>query len=137
MPRYFRPLNDDTRLCTVCPNRCQLFGQRDIETGWVGYCSECNVKWKTQRFNRTVRSCNRKFEVFLLCAFGISPPIAMEIRKFSNLCSGSLRASVLLRHMFELRNSKWLSAREWFDESSDSEVEEEQMVAVGAFHSFM
>lgn len=128
MAKYYHVLKDDGRRCLVCPNRCQLFGQRDPETGWHGYCSECNVRWKTQRFNRNLRACNIRFSVFVLCAFGIGAPIAMRMRMFLNLSPGRLRASVLLKHTFELRHLLWLSApADWWMEATDSEAEEERL----------
>ena len=62
--------------------------------------------------------------LFFLCAFGIGASIAMRIRRFLDLCPGIMRASVLLKHTFKVRQLLWLSApADWFMES-DSEAED-------------
>ena len=36
---------DDGRRCQSCCNRAQLFGCRDLRSGWIGDCCECNMRW--------------------------------------------------------------------------------------------
>ena len=49
----------------------------------------------------------------------------MKIRRFLDLCPGIMRASVLLKHTFKVRQLLWLSApADWWMEISDSEAED-------------
>jgi hypothetical protein len=41
----YHAIIDDGRRCRSCCNRCQLFGQIDILSGWIGECRECNIRW--------------------------------------------------------------------------------------------
>ena len=41
----YHAILDDGRRCQSCCNRCQLFGARDVVSGWLGDCSECNIRW--------------------------------------------------------------------------------------------
>ena len=34
-------------LCTLCGRPGFLYGRRDPETGWLGWCTLCNAKWHT------------------------------------------------------------------------------------------
>ena len=52
-------LADDGRRCRRCGRRAQLFGSRDIETGWEGWCRVCNAEWRWQRWDSACVYCNR------------------------------------------------------------------------------
>ena len=45
-PRWNTDLSWNT-LCTLCGRPGFLYGRRDIETGWLGWCTLCNAKWHT------------------------------------------------------------------------------------------
>ena len=58
MNRY-AALVDDRSRCRRCRRRTQLFGSRDIETGWEGWCRVCNAEWAWQRSESACSHCNR------------------------------------------------------------------------------
>ena len=84
MARYYDGLREDSRRCSMslCSNRSRLFGNRDPESGWVGYFSECNARWYASDF--------------LLWAFGIGTDTAMIIRELLYICHKQFYSMKLL-----------------------------------------
>ena len=63
---------DDGRRCRRCTGRAQVFGLRDPETGYEGYCSVCNLEWHTWQLECRVRFCDRRCAVYCLaCIFPV------------------------------------------------------------------
>ena len=124
MARFFE-LDDDGRRCTRCKSRCQIFGQRDPETGWVGYCSACYYEWHHWHWDFHTRTCNRKCWIYSL--HGIIPKqICAEL--VESFLDGSVTPEELVlmyseRHWFKLVQLSWLSFN-WCEESTDSEAEQ-------------
>lgn len=50
---------DDGRRCQSCCNRCQLFGDRDVVSRWMGDCRECNIRWYRDQIRYASRGMNR------------------------------------------------------------------------------
>ena len=133
MARYYPALLDDGRRCAICDNRTQLYGGRDPESGWVGFCSECNVRWYAHRFDSNLRVCNRHcYGVglnlhLLLGAFGLNQQMEWIIRKCLDYCPVTLRRSIRLKHQLQVNHLLWLSAPlDWYLEATDSEAEDER-----------
>ena len=59
MSRYYHAVRDDGRRCNRCNRRSQIFGNRDVASGWEGYCNVCNMQWYAWYLTSNVRLCNR------------------------------------------------------------------------------
>ena len=46
--RHYHALSDP-RTCARRNSLCALFGQRDVETSWFGWCVMCNATWRNRR----------------------------------------------------------------------------------------
>ena len=125
MKRY-QALADDGRRCRRCGRRAQLFGLRDIETGWEGWCDVCNAEWRWQRSESACSHCNRLWYTsspFLL-AWGLNLNLSLVILLF--LGEGYHRFLDKLckhEHRRALTQLMWTTARlDWFP-AEDSENE--------------
>jgi hypothetical protein len=45
--------------CKRCFRRSDLFGSKDHETGWEGWCKVCNAEWMTHSMISSYRCCNQ------------------------------------------------------------------------------
>ena len=54
----YHAILDDGRRCQSCCNRCNIFGSRDIVSGWLGDCRECNSRW----YRHQLRCVSRGFQ---------------------------------------------------------------------------
>ena len=130
MNRY-QTLVDDGRRCRRCLLRAQLFGSRDIETCWEGWCRVCNAEWRWQRSESACSHCNRLWYTsspFLL-ALGLNLNASLVIFVF--LGEGYHRFLDKLckhEHGRALTQLMWTTARiDWFlAEDSDEELELEE-----------
>ena len=103
-------LLDDGRRCKRCGNRSQLFGNRDVECGWDGYCEVCNLEWYTWRLDSSVRTCNRACSIH--CLRGLIPlrQACCLIRDcFFEGYAAKLRWSILSQFRFKFVQVSWLS----------------------------
>ena len=131
LSRFDHGIDDDGRRCSVshCLNRSRLFGDRDIQSGWIGYCSECNARWYAWELNSRLRACSRGCSHSLLSAFGIGANTALIIRQFLYFCYSNVRRNVLWTHKLRVMHLLWLSCpQHWYMEDTDSEAEEERYV---------
>ena len=46
--RHYHALSDP-RTCARRNSLCALFGHRDVETSWFGWCVMCNATWHNRR----------------------------------------------------------------------------------------
>ena len=126
--RYYHVMLDDGRRCSVprCSNRSQIFGDRDVESGWRGYCSECNARWNAWKVNTSLRACSKQIRLSLLSAFGIGVNTAMIIRHLLYFSHWIVRRKILQRHKFRVVHLLWLCCPQYrYMEDTDSEAEEE------------
>ena len=72
MSSRYAALLDDGHRCNRCRRRAQLFGSRDIETGWEGWCQVCNAEWAWQRLESACRHCSRLWYASFLLALGLN-----------------------------------------------------------------
>ena len=108
---YYANFEDDGQRCSIasCGNRVQLFGRRDAETNWLGYCSQCNARWHAWRFNFSIATCNRFCAIRSLDGFlGISSLASSLVRQYSYVCHLELRRGIHLRHEYALLHLLWL-----------------------------
>ena len=116
-------LGHDGRSCQRCHNRSEIFGAIDAETGWVGYCQECNAQWKACRFNCTLRSCSRKFASQFLTALGLRPSNCVCIRQCLGYCPSSIRTDLILMHKLNVLKVLCLAAPIMWYTEDDEEAE--------------
>ena len=111
--------------CRRCQNRSDVFGLCDIETGWYGYCCECNAQWRACQFNVSLRSCNRRFSCILLKGLGLNVSQCATVRLCLGLCPSILRTDTMLKHRLQGLKMLWLSApvEWWIEDDSDAEFE--------------
>ena len=96
------------RRCSRCSNRFDIFGRRDRESGWEGYCAECNCKWYSCQFNQQLRSCSRLFAARSLLAFGLNISASKVIRSYLALVTHELRKVILLHHKLRTLQLLWM-----------------------------
>ena len=109
------------RRCIRCQNRSDIFGDRDIETGWHGYCCECNAQWRACQFNASLRSCNRMFSCVLLKGLGLNVSQCASVRQCLGLYPSTLRTSSIFKHKLKVLKMLWLSAPvEWWVEDDET-----------------
>ena len=53
----YHAILDDGRRCQSCCNRCQLFGSRDVDSGWEGDCGQCVIRW----YRHQIRCVSRNY----------------------------------------------------------------------------
>ena len=127
MSRYYHALRDDNRRCCRCERRCQFFGDRDPDSGWIGWCKICNSVWYSWKLNRILLSCNRRKLDYGLFQILCRSDCAANISKFLLRRPQDVLTSSALRHMFAVVQVLWISAPlDWIYEATDSEAEEER-----------
>ena len=126
MARFYHALNSDGRFCNRCKNRCQLFGSRDPETGWEGWCCVCNLTWRICKYETTIKACSREHSQNMLRAMGRKCSSERIIRIFIGVMPEGpdyMQGLRLYKHKIRVLQLSWLSAPvEWWYES-DSEGE--------------
>ena len=100
MSRFYCALRDDPRRCRRCSRPCKLFGERDPETGWVGWCGVCVAEWKEQSFVATWRCCNRTCSIVspVLCALGLPLGVVQTLNSFLFLTGPQIHILTMRRH---------------------------------------
>jgi len=126
MARFYVALQTDPRHCQRCGRPAKLFGLRDVETGWMGYCMVCNADWKIQLQDHRFRCCNCNCNVTSppLCGLrcGIPLIVALNINSYLVVEGSILHRMVMRRHKRKLQLLEWTCSRlDWFlaDDSSD------------------
>ena len=125
MSRYYHVLSDDGRRCHRCKRRSQIFGNRYVESNWIGYCRVCNMEWYEWYLKISIRLCDRGCRDNGLGQM-LRSHAAVEI--VTNFLLGLRRSRDVLmacsiRHVFALVQLSWLSCPlEWWYEDTDSEA---------------
>ena len=126
MARFYHALSDQRR-CTKCKAACAIFGQRDPETSWQGWCTPCNRTWHNRRIETTIFMVCRNFAKHSLATLVGSENNAVTILAFLQISSECIRYTYDLRHRLEVQVLEWLCCPlAWFYES-DSEAEMERI----------
>ena len=126
MSRYYHALGDDHQRCMRCERRTQIFGDRDPETGWRGWCVICNTVWHSWCLDRILLSCARTKLGYGLFRILSSSGCAARISEFLLRRPQDVLTSSALRHMFAVVQVLWISdPLDWWYEATDSEAEEE------------
>ncbi len=126
MSRHYYVMGDP-RTCTRCDSRCALFGQRDPETAWSGWCVLCNTMWRNRRIESVLMSVSRDFALRSLATLLGNNAAASVTLSFLQTIVGCVKYNILLRHHLNLCVLLWLCCPlEWWHES-DSEAEEERI----------
>ena len=127
---------DDGSRCKRCGNRSQLFGNRDPESGWEGYCQVCNMEWYTWQLDSSVRTCNRACSIHCLCGLIPLTYACSLIRDFIfQGYAAKVRWSILSRWRFRHLRVLWLAGPLESVSESNSE-DEEGMVVRGTLLDF-
>ena len=124
---------DDGSRCKRCGTRSQLFGNRDPESGWEGYCRVCNMEWYTWQLDSSVRTCNRACSIHCLCGLIPLTYACSLIRDFIfQGYAAKVRWSILSRWRFRHLRVCWLAGPlESVSESESNSEDEEGMVVRG------
>jgi hypothetical protein len=105
---------DDGRRCRSCCNRCRLFGERDILTGWTGECLECNIRWYRMQIRCACRGIFRDN----FCQVGISATAL--IYRYLGLDFKFEKRGVSFRRTLQMRKSLLTNVLDTDDEFFDS-----------------
>ena len=128
MSRFIHNLHpgEDRRFCHQCGRPANLFGSRDIETGWEGWCTVCNADWHYHKVVSPIRCCSRVFSVAspVMCGFRFHMPaaIAINIQTYLRFSGATVHTLTMRQRKCTLQLLEWTSARlDWFlaDDSSD------------------
>ncbi len=126
MSRFYLALSTDPRRCQRCGRQAKLFGLRDVETVWRGYCIVCNADWRIQLLDHHFRCCNRNCNVTSppFCGLRCDIPliVALNINSYLVVEGSILHRMVMRRHKRTLQLLEWTCARlDWVlcDDSSD------------------
>ena len=126
MSRFYHVLNDP-RTCTRCNSACALYGQKDVETSWFGWCTLCNDVWHNRRMEGTLFSISRDFARRSLAALTGNTRTASITLTFLQTNIYCVKQSKQLEHHLNIQVLMWLCCPlAWFYES-DSEAEEERI----------
>ena len=137
MVAYYHVLHDDGRRCRRCGRRSQLFGDRDVTTGWTGWCGVCSAQWNSWFQLRSCRRCSRTCSVKspVFTAFGLGRHVALLVDSFVFADSFLVEANVLYRHRRSLAILEWTCARiNWWladDSSEELDLNEEEIEQPG------
>ena len=116
MARFYLALGDPRR-CTKCKAACAIFGQRDPETSWQGWCTPCNRTWHNRRIETTLFTVCRNFAKHSLATLVGSENNAATALAFLQISSECIRYVYDLRHRLELQVLEWLCCpRGWYSE---------------------
>ena len=127
MSRLLFSLHRDGRHCSRCNRRCNLFGSRDVETGWEGWCSVCNSEWKMHNIlSRCLCSSRACSIASSLPGMGMHFPIHVVITVYSFLFvdSATKHRAVMRRHKRNVQLLEWFCVRLdlWLANDSSEEL---------------
>ena len=146
MSRFIHNLHpgEDRRFCHQCGRPANLFGSRDIETGWEGWCTVCNADWHYHKVVSPIRCCSRVFSVAspVMCGFRFHMPvaIAIKIQTYLRLSGAFIHTLTMRKRKCRLQLLEWTSARlDWFlaDDSSDEFAFDDPVTLVSLRHESM
>lgn len=109
MARFYRRCANNSGRCCVCSNKMDVFPYFvDYESGWMGWCMECNAFWHRSQFDLSIRACSRDCSVHLLNELaGCPKKVSLRIREFLLVCDRDLRRDVLTKHKFTMLHLRW------------------------------
>ena len=142
MARLYHALLSDGRHCMRCSRRCNLFGSRDLETGWEGWCTVCNAEWLAHFVISSCRCCSRAFSIVApsFCGFGITGDIAEWLTSYLWVEPALIHRLTMRKHKRALQILEWTSARlDWFlaDDSSEELAFDEQPMLWSLRHQYL
>ena len=87
MSRFIFNLHSGEDFCYRCGRPANLFGSRDVETRWEGWCIVCNADWHYHKVVSSIRCCSRVSSAALpvVCGLRFSIPIAITLPTWSNM----------------------------------------------------
>ena len=104
-----------------------MFGCRDVQTGWIGWCKVCNADWHRHNVISCCRRCCRACSVVspVVCGLGFYIPVAIAIKINMYLFAEGAMIHILTmqRRKCTLQLLEWTSARLdwWLADDSDEE----------------
>ena len=115
----YHAICDDGRRCQSCCNRCQIFGSRDVVSGWCGDCSECNVRWYRADFNKQLRCASHQTRrtVSQENLFSVGAEGTSLIYRYLGLCPVFERMGRISYHRLRLLESTLTSTVDSDDDS--------------------
>ena len=141
MARYYSGaiVRPHHRRCQRCGRRSMLFGDRDTETGWIGWCSVCNADWRAHEIEGRCRCCSRGCNIAspALCGMGVYIPhdVAIQINSYLFVESRILHQVTMRTHRRALQLLEWTSARlDWYLADDSSEELEPEASLPGIRH---
>ena len=116
--KYHAILDNGIR-CQSCCNRCQLFGRRDLDSGWFGDCSECNIRWYRGQLSCVSRETKQMASGKNLWNFGV---LATErIFRFAGLDVKFKRLGVIFKRKLMMLKSTLTNVVDSDDEFFDGQ----------------
>ena len=109
---------DNGRRCQSCCNRAQIFGLRDIVTGWEGDCSECNIRWNRRQVAAVCRTMSTNMKHGSFSGAGLRT--SGIIFAFANLDAKLHRRKCLYKHRINMCKTMLTTAIDSDDEYFES-----------------
>ena len=144
MSRFFFNLHPGQRFCHRCGRPSNLFGDRDVKTGWTGWCKVCNADWHHHDVVSSIRCCSRACSVAspVVCGLGFYIPVAVAVKINMYLYQTGALINILImrRRKCTLQLLEWTSARlDWFlaDDSSDELALDDPLTLLSLRHVYL
>ena len=143
MSRSISNLHSGEHFCHRCGRPANLFGSRDVETGWEGWCKVCNADWHYHKVVSSIRCCSRVSNVAspVVCGLRFRIPVAITIKIQTYLINDQSGATIhiltMRKHKCTLQLLEWTSARlHWYlaDDSSDEFALDDPVTLVSLRH---
>ena len=118
MSRFISNLGPGDRFCHRCGRCSNLFGNRDVETGWEGWCLICNADWHHHNVVSSIRCCSRVCSVVspTVCGLRFNVVLAIRISMYLYPESGEMiRILTMRKHKCRLQLLEWTSLLMVFD----------------------
>ena len=126
MSRFIFNLHSGDRLCHRCGRPSNLFGSRDAETNWMGWCRVCNADWHHHNVVSSICCCSRACSVVspVVCGLGFYIPLAVAIKiimyLFVDQTGAMIHTLTMRRRKCTLQLLEWTSARLYWFLADDS-----------------
>ena len=144
MSRYYLALRCNGRRCMRCSRRSNLFGNRDVETEWEGWCSVCNAEWRIHSLISSCRCCSQACSIAVpfFCGFGIPGDVVLEdwITSYLWVEPALIHRVTMRRHKRSVQILEWTSTRlDWYlaDDSSEELALDEQPMLWSLRHEYI
>ena len=121
------------RFCHRCGRCSNLFGNRDVETGWYGWCLICNADWHHHNVVSSICCCSRACSVAspAVCGLRFSVVLAIQISMYLYPESAeTIRIRTMRKRKCRMQLLEWTVAWYLLDGLSDEYAQDSPLEAL-------